>query len=80
MKSELIRDRTRHAQLAAFALLWFITGCGDPATGTFDAAASKKIAEEKGIGPGGSRAKLGGRSPGSAAAKGKTGGATLPRP
>jgi hypothetical protein len=77
MKTELIRNRTRHAQLAAFALLWFITGCGDPATGTFDAAASKKIADEKGIGPGGSRAKLGGRSPDSAAAKSKTGGASI---
>ena len=47
---DTIRNRIRHAQLAAFALLWFITGCGDPATGTFDAAASKKIAGEKGIG------------------------------
>ena len=40
---------------------------------------SKKIADEKGIGPGGSRAKLGSRSPDSAAAKSKTGGASIPK-
>ena len=79
MKAELYRNRTRRAKLAAFALLWFLTGCGDPATGTFDVAASKKIANEKGIGPGGARAKLGGRSPDSAAAKSKTGGASIPK-
>jgi hypothetical protein len=79
MKAELFRNRTRRAKLAAFALLWFITGCGDPATGTFDFAASKKIADEKGIGPGGPRAKLGGRSPDSAAARSKTVGASIPK-
>ena len=79
MNTQLIRRRLRHAHLAAFALLGVMTGCGDPATGTFDAAASKKIADEKGIGPGGSRAKLGSRSPDSAAAKSKTGGASIPK-
>ena len=53
MNTQLIRRRLRHAQLAAVALLWFITGCGDPATGTFDAAASTRIAAEKGLKPGG---------------------------
>jgi prepilin-type N-terminal cleavage/methylation domain-containing protein len=40
---------------------------------------SKKIADEKGIGPGGSRAKLGGRSLDFATAKSKTGGASIPK-
>ena len=60
MKTELIRRRIRHAQLAAFALLWVITGCG-PATGTFDAAASERVAAEKGLKPGGPAAKASGK-------------------
>jgi hypothetical protein len=53
MNTELIRRRVRHAHLAAFALLGVMTGCGDPATGTFDAASSTRIAAEKGLKPGG---------------------------
>jgi hypothetical protein len=53
MHTELIRGRVRHAHLATFALIGIITGCGDPETGTFDAVASKKIAAEKRLKPGG---------------------------
>jgi hypothetical protein len=53
MNTELIRRQVRHAHFAAFALLGFMTGCGDSATGTFDAGASQKIAAEKGLKPGG---------------------------
>jgi hypothetical protein len=53
MNTELIRRQMRHAHLAAFALMGIMTGCGDPASGTFDAAASQKIAAEKGLKPGG---------------------------
>jgi hypothetical protein len=53
MNTQLIRRRLRHARLSALALLGVMTGCSDPATATFDAAASKTIAEEKGLRPGG---------------------------
>jgi hypothetical protein len=53
MNTELIRRRMSYAHLTAFALLGVMTGCGDPATGTFDAAASTRIAAEKGLKPGG---------------------------
>jgi hypothetical protein len=53
MNTQLIRSRKRHAHLAALALLGVMTGCSDPDTATFDAAASRKIAAEKGLRPGG---------------------------
>lgn len=61
MKTEMIRNSVRCSLFAAFSLIWCTAGCSDPATGTFDVAASKKLAEEKAIGPGtaGSRPKKG---------------------
>ena len=53
MNTQLIRRRLRHARLSALALLGVMTGCSDPETATFDAAASRKIAAEKGLRPGG---------------------------
>jgi hypothetical protein len=35
-----------------------MTGCGDPATATFDVAASKAIAADKGLRPGGPARKV----------------------
>ena len=58
MNTEWISDRSRHARLAAFALIGFLTGCGSE-MGSFNAAASEKVAAEKGLkpGPGGQAAK-----------------------
>jgi hypothetical protein len=56
MNTEWISDRSRHARLAAFALIGFLTGCGSE-TGSFHAAASEKLAAEKGLRPGGQAAK-----------------------
>jgi hypothetical protein len=56
MDTGCIPDRSRHARLAAFALIGVLTGCGSE-TGSFNAAASEKLAAEKGLKPGGPAAK-----------------------
>ena len=56
MNTELIRGRVRPSHLAALALIWSLTGCHSE-TGSFNAAASEKVAAEKGLKPGGPAAK-----------------------
>jgi hypothetical protein len=46
----------RYSHLAAAALIWSLTGCHSE-TGPFNAAASEKLAAEKGLKPGGPAAK-----------------------
>jgi hypothetical protein len=79
MNTELIRSQARHARLAAFALIGFVTGC-DSETGSFNAAASEKAAAEKGLSPGGPTAK----APGKLLRRGRetteTGGAHFSKP
>jgi hypothetical protein len=79
MNTEWITGRPRHARLAAFALIGFLTGC-DSETGSFHAAASEKLAAEKGLKPGGLAAK----APGKLLRRGRltteTGDTSLPKP
>jgi hypothetical protein len=51
MNKELIRSRVRHSHLAVIALIGFVTGCHSE-TGSFNSAASEKVAAEKGLKPG----------------------------
>ena len=60
MNTESIRSRVRSSRLAALALIWSLTGC-DSETGSFNAAASEKVAAEKGLKPGGPAAKAPGK-------------------
>ena len=80
MNTELIRRRVRHAHLAAFALLGVMTGCRYPATGSFDAAASEKVAAEKGLKPGGPAAKESGKLLPRGRQPTKTGGVPVTKP
>jgi hypothetical protein len=79
MNTEWIPGRSRRARLAAFALIGFLTGCGSE-TGSFNAAASEKLAAEKGLKPGGQAAK----GPGKGLRRGRltteTGDTSLPKP
>jgi hypothetical protein len=79
MNTEWIPGRSRHARLAAFALIGFLTGCGSE-TGTFNAAASEKVAAEKGLKPGGLAAKESGKLPRRGRLTTETGDLSLPRP
>jgi hypothetical protein len=79
MNSGMIKRRVRYAHVAAFALTWVLTGCRSE-TGSFNAAASEKVAAEKGLKPGGQAAK----EPGKRLRRGRlttaTGDTSLPKP
>ena len=79
MNTESIRSRVWYSRLAALALVWSLTGCHSE-TGSFNAAASEKVAAEKGLKLGGPAAK----APGKLVRRGRqtteTGGAALPKP
>jgi hypothetical protein len=79
MNTEWITGRPRHARLAAFALIGFLTGCGSE-TGSFHAAASEKLAAEKGLRPGGQAAKEPGKLPRRGRPTTETADTPLPRP
>jgi hypothetical protein len=74
MNTKLIRSRVRPAHLAALALIGVLTGCHWE-TGSFNAAASEKVAAEKGLKPGGPAAKASGELLGRQRQTTKTGGA-----
>ena len=79
MNTEWIPGRSRHARLAAFALIGFLTGCGSE-TGSFNAAASEQVAAEKGLKPGGPAAKGPGKRLGRGRLATETGDTSLPKP
>jgi hypothetical protein len=79
MNTEWIPGRSRHARLAAFALIGFLTGCGSE-TGSFHAAASEKVAAAKGLKPGGLAAKEPGKRLGRGRLTIETGDTSLPKP
>ena len=60
MITELTRRRVKHTHFAALALLGVLTGCQSE-TASFNAAASEKVAAEKGLKPGGPAAKESGK-------------------
>jgi hypothetical protein len=79
MNTKSIRRRVRLAHLAAMALIGVLTGCHSE-TGSFNAAASEKVAAEKGHKPGGPAAKASGKLLGRGRQATVTGGAVLPKP
>ena len=79
MNTKSIRRRVRLAHLAAIALIGVLTGCHSE-TGSFNAAASEKVAAEKGLKPGGPAAKASGKLLGRGRQTTETGGAALPKP
>jgi hypothetical protein len=79
MNTESIQSRVRYSRLAALALSWSLTGCHSE-TGSFNAAASEKVAAEKGLRPGGPAAKASGKLLERGRQTTETGGAALPKP
>jgi hypothetical protein len=79
MNPEWMRSRVKHVHLAAFALLWVLTGCNSE-TGSFNAAASEKLAAEKGLRPGGPAAKVPVKLLRQGRQTTETGGSPLPKP
>jgi hypothetical protein len=60
MNTKSIRRRVSYSRLAALALISSLTGCHSE-TGSFNAAASEKVAAEKGLKLGGPAAKASGK-------------------
>ncbi len=79
MNTKSIRRRVRLAHLAAMALIGVLTGCHSE-TGSFNAAASEKVAAEKGLRPGGPAAKASGKRLGRGRQTTMPGGAALLKP